>query len=471
MICYAKQKGENTVLNFGKYLEKCLKNHDISLNSAANMLGLNRGDLYHIIDSKRKLKPEAFKNLMEIIGFTAEEERKLTDLFFSSFYGEKEFERIKFIVDSLNSFGEGMKVKSQKIPDFEKSFALGDKTEILSAVKYLCEENKGEIITNYSFENKKMDTLIYALCKEGEIKSLKHIVSFIHESGPTENLRTLFSALKFFYEKQFLYYYYDEADVRDKALYPYFVVGENAAVLFNDKSGIYIDDEDVVEDVLKRAEILLSECSQLGGEMPDIFELKDTYVAAVTNGPEIYEICPIPCLMCYSDKEFFYSICKPDLPNRELLVNIANDHYTNINKLIKYNQYMTVEGLDFLFREKECLEMPSEYADRMSKETLKRLFEKLYVALENGNARILDTNKLNVPTNLQIEITANGAMVYGYIFREGQDTEKPFLVVIKDKSLMDSFKNFFDYLERGDFIYSKDTALTYISNRIVSLEY
>ena len=175
--------------------------------------------------------------------------------------------------------------------------------------------------------------------------------------------------------------------------------------------------------------------------------------------------------MCYSDKEFFYSISKPDLPNREFLVNVANDHYSNINKLVKYNQYMTVEGLDFLFKERECLEMPSEYADRMSKETLKRLFEKLRSAVESGYAWILDTNKLNAPTNLQIEITANGAMIYGYIFREGENTEKPFLVVIKDKSLMASFTNFFDYLERGDFIYSKDTAMAYVSNRIVSLDY
>ena len=467
----AKKKGEDRALNFGKYLEKCLKKHDISLNSVANTLGLNRGDLYHIIDSKRKLKPEAFKKLVESFGFMPEEERRLTDLFFSSFYGEKEFERIKFIIESLNSFNKNLEVKEQKIPDFKKNFALGGKTEILSAVKYLCENSDSEIITNYPFENKKMDALIYSMCKDGEIRSLKHIVTFLNESGPIENLRTLFCGLKFFYEQQFLYYYYENSEDGDKSLYPYFVASENGAVLYNEKSGIYIDDEDVVEDVLKRAEKMLSECEQLGSEMPNIFELKDTYVAAVTNGPEIYEICPIPCLMCYSDKEFFYSISKPDLPNREFLVNVANDHYSNINKLVKYNQYMTVEGLDFLFKERECLEMPSEYADRMSKETLKRLFEKLRSAIESGYARILDTNKLNAPTNLQIEITANGAMIYGYIFREGENTEKPFLVVIKDKSLMASFTNFFDYLERGDFIYSKDTAMAYVSNRIVSLDY
>ena len=435
------------------------------------MLGLNRGDLYHIIDSKRKLKPEAFKTLIETIGFTAVEEKRLTDLFFSSFYGEKEYERIKFIIDSLNKFSKNMAVKMPKLPDFEKSFALGDKTEILSAVKYLCENSRGEIITNYSFEHNRMDALIYALCKEGEIESLKHMVPFVHEIDPTENLKNIFAALKYFYNQQFLYFYYEGTDNANKSLYPYFVIGENCAVLYNEKSGIFIEDEDVVDDVLKRAENLLSDCSQLGTVMPDIFELKDTYVAAVTNGPEIYEICPIPCLMCYSDKEFFYSICKPEIPNREMLVNIANDHYSNINKIVKYNQYMTVEGLDFLFKEKECLEMPSEYANRMSKETLKRLFTKLYGAIEEGYARILDTNKLNVPTNLQIEITANGAMIYGYIFHEGENTEKPFLVVVKDKSMMDSLSNFFDYLDRGDFIYSKETALAYVSNRIVSLEY
>ena len=31
-----------------------------------------------------------------------------------------------------------------------------------------------------------------------------------------------------------------------KSLYPYFVASENGAVLYNEKSGIYIDDEDAV---------------------------------------------------------------------------------------------------------------------------------------------------------------------------------------------------------------------------------
>jgi hypothetical protein len=115
--------------------------------------------------------------------------------------------------------------------------------------------------------------------------------------------------------------------------------------------------------------------------------------------------------------------------------------------------------------------MPAEYADRIPKETLKKLYERLYEAVKTNDARILDTKKLNVPTNLQIEITANGALVYGYIFHEGENTEKPFLVMVDDKSLVESFRSFFDYLDRGDFIYPKEVALSYISNRIVSLDY
>lgn len=465
------ERGEVQV-EFGKYLEKCLKKHDISLNSAANMLGLNRGDLYHIIDSKRKLKPEAFKNLIESIRFTAEEERKLTKLFYVSFYGESEFEKIEFIIEKLNSFSSSLKTEEQKIGAFDKKFALSDSDEILSAVNHIIIENsEKKIVTNYPFENIKMDALFYSCCKKGEVKKFRHIVNFTNENSAKENLRVLFSALKYFYNKHFLYYYYSDMKVENNSVYPYFVVGEKSAVLFNDKNGIYICDGKAVEDIRQRAEKLVEICNRLGEEMPDIFELKDTYVAAVMNGPDIYEICPIPCLMCYTDKDFFYSICKSGLPNRDFLVNVANDHYSNINKVIRYNQYMTVEGLDFLFKERECLEMPSEYADRIPKQTLKRLFERLYEAVKQGNARILDNKKLNIPTNLQIEITASGALIYGYIFHEGETTEKPFLVVIKDKSLINSFKSLFDYLERGDFVFSKEAALAYVSNRIVSLEY
>ena len=216
---------------------------------------------------------------------------------------------------------------------------------------------------------------------------------------------------------------------------------------------------------------MLGDSSVLGGDMPGIFELKDMYVESVMGGPDIYEICPIPCLMCYSDKDFFYSICREDVPNKEFLVNVANDHYTNINNMVNYHQFMTVEGLDFLFKERECLEMPSEYADRIPKETLKRILEKMYKAVEEDNLHFINTKKLNIPTCLQIEINSSGAIINGYIFKEGEPTEKPFWTVIKNKVFIDNLKNFFDYLEKGSFFFSKETTLAYIRSRIVSLEY
>lgn len=459
-------------MDFGKYLEKCLKKRDISLNAAANMLGVNRGDLYHIIDSKRKLKPEIFKKLIETISFSDIEEKKLTKLFFESYYGAAEFQKIECFVDCLNSFGEKMKVKKINVPEFHGKFALSDSKEILSAVKFICENSESQnITTNFPFENEKLDYLIYGYCKDKTIEKLVHIISFLGDSAEIPNFKRVFAAVKYFYEKQFLYYYYSDGSEETLSVYPYFLTDGKSVVLFNNKNGIFIEDEETVESVNKRAEKMLDDCRVLGGEMPEIFELKDIYVETVMGGPDIYEICPIPCLMCYTDKDFFYSICKKDLPNREFLVNVANDHYSNINKVVNYHQYMTVDGLDFLFKERECLEMPAEYAERMPKETLKRILEKMYTAVEEGMVHFINPKKLNIPTCLQIEINSSGAIINGYIFKEGDSTEKPFWTVIKNKVFIDSLKNFFDYLEKGNFFFSKETTLAYIRNRIVSLEY
>ena len=227
-------------MDFGKYLEKCLKKRDISLNSAANMLGLNRGDLYHIIDSKRKLRPEIFKKMLETINFSDLEEKKLTKLFFESYYGESEFRKIECFIECLNGFGENMKVRKINVPEFHGKLALNDNKEILSAVKCICENSETQkIITNYPFENEKLDYLIYGFCKDKTIEKLEHIISFFIDSAEIQNYKRVFSAVKYFYEKQFLHYYYTDGKEETLSLYPYFLTDGNRVALFNDRNGIF----------------------------------------------------------------------------------------------------------------------------------------------------------------------------------------------------------------------------------------
>lgn len=459
-------------MNFGKYLELCLKKRDISLNSVANLLGLNRGDLYHVIDSKRKLKPEIFIRLINEIGFSEDEEEKLADFYFSDFYGSKEFEKIKYICKRLNGFDAELKVREDHIADFEKKFSLESEDDIFSAVLYLCENSKGQsVITNYSYESKRLDNLFYSLCRKKELKDFKHIIPFGTGGNDVYNLNLLFSSIKFLYYKQFPIYYYSDNNKEAYEPYPFYCLSDDYAVLFSENSGIFIEDKKAVAALVKRAKSFADKCHQLGEEMPNIFEVKDIYVASVLDGTEIYEICPIPCMMCYTDLDFFYSISKPEIPNRDFLAHMAYEHYSNINKTVTYNQYITVEGLDELFKNRECLEMPSEYANLIPKETLKKIFEKMYDAVKEGKMHILNPKKLHIPIDLQIEINAGGGLIYGYVFEEGKPTQKPFWIIINDKSLIDNLKYFFDYLERGNFFFGKDTALAYISNRIVSLAF
>ena len=101
---------------------------------------------------KKYLKPEIFKKLIETISFSDIEEKKLTKLFFESYYGAAEFQKVECFVDCLNSFGEKMKVKKINVPEFHGKFALSDSKEILSAVKFICENSESQnITTNFPF--------------------------------------------------------------------------------------------------------------------------------------------------------------------------------------------------------------------------------------------------------------------------------------------------------------------------------
>ena len=459
-------------MGFGKYLEACLKKRNISLNSAANMLELNRGDLYHIIEGKRKLKHDVFSRLVNVIPFSVEEIKKLNDLYFSDYYENDEYEKIRYICKKLQNVNKLFDVEDFVAEPFQKQFNLKNEAEILSAIYYLCQNSNGEkVVTNYSFLNKRVDGLFYKMCCDGILKEFCHIFAFNLVSTDIYNFEVLFTAFKYIYKKQFPIYYYSELPDEDKTAYSYFCLTKDGAVLFNENSGIFVENKQTVAQLNKKAEKIIRECKPLGAEMPDIFDRKDFYIAATSGAKSLVNFSARPCVMSFADRSFIDAICKKDVPNREYVVHMASEYYEAFNKNLNHIQFVTLEGIDLIFENRECFEIPSEYADLIPKANLRWAFEKMYEAAKENRFFIVNTKKLTVPVDFQLEITPAGAVICGYKTKTGEPTERIFVLSINDKALNHTLNCFVDYLVRADLVFSKDTTLAYLSNRIVALEY
>ena len=55
------------ILNFGEFFGECIKKSDISMNRLATLIGMNRGNLYSVVNGSRQIKSEDFMNAVRLL--------------------------------------------------------------------------------------------------------------------------------------------------------------------------------------------------------------------------------------------------------------------------------------------------------------------------------------------------------------------------------------------------------------------
>lgn len=460
-------------MTFGEYLEKCIREKNISISSLTKVTGINRGGLYSVFKGERSLKEDKLFALFENVGFSVKEEQTLTELYFSDVFGQSDFNKIKQMIHLINNLELPSKEHKECINTFSKKFSLTGKEEILSALKYILEEiGNSKVITNYSYEDKRIDNLFYGFVKNGNSEQLMHVLSFSEKSSGLHNINTVFSSLKYMYLNCFPVYKYEN---KSEQIYPYFAVTDKYALLFNDNDGIFIDEPIVINRVLGQVETMVSQCTGLGMATDDIMFIKDMYAKGLSNTEDhfndLISYCGYPCVAPFADYDLMYSITREELPEKELLVHIAYDHYQSLYKNADFTFFYSLNGLKRFAETGNVCEIPETYVTNLSKKYRLQVLNQIIESVKEEKIYLVNDEKFNIPENIEIEDYFSKVIINAFDCNKDNFAScDKFLSALNDSDIIHTFKILKEYLIRARMVYPKQYAKIYIQNIIVKLE-
>lgn len=460
-------------MKFGEYLEKCIREKNISISSLTKVTGINRGGLYSVFKGERPLKEDKLFALFENVGFSVKEEQTLTELYFSDVFGQSDFNKIKQMIHLINNLELPAKEHKEFINSFSKKFSLTGKEEILSALKYILEEiGNSKVITNYSYEDERTDNLFYGFVKSGNSEQLIHILSFSEKSSELHNINAIFSSLKYMYLNCFPFYKYQ---TKSEQIFPYFAVTDKYALLFNDYHAVFIEDPQSVKQILSKAETIASKCDSLGTVTDDVMFIKDMYAKGLSktedNFNDLISYCGYPCVAPFADYDLMYSITREELPEKELLVNIAYDHYQSLYANADFTFLYTLNGLKRFAETGNVYEIPAVYVTNLSKKYRLHVLNQIIEAVKEEKIYLVNDEKFNIPENIEIEDYFSKVIINAFDCSKNNfySCEK-FLSTLNDSDIIHTFKILKEYLIRARMVYPKQYAEIYIKNIIVKLE-
>ena len=451
------------ILNFGEFFGECIKKSDISMNRLATLIGMNRGNLYSVVNGSRQIKSEDFMNAVRLLSLAKNDADRLSDLYFSEYYGAEQFNKIKFVIRELSRFQAFQAPKDLSVEAFAGKTNLWNELQLLAALDHLIKNSESEIITNYPFESKQIDELFYANVYN------KTITGFIHIVSMKDSLSTLFSCLRFLFLQSFPYYTYEPL-YSDCSVYPYFAVGDNGAVLFDNEKGLFVCDWEAVAQIREKAQSFLEKCTQLGQLPGNIFEIKD-YYAGINSFRTASVFHRYPCITVYFYLEMFYAIARPDLENREAMVHMAYEHYRSARANVDFSSFISLDGLNRFVETGNVAEIPKSMKVPLPKEEIIRCLENIRTAVENGKMYIWDSNKISMTEGLILEnMSGNDIFVCGCRY-DSSDFFEPdvFMAMLNDPSLNKVIADVGDYMIRAELVMNKKTVLACIDTHIASL--
>ena len=457
-------------MSFGKYLEEIIRKREISINNLTKLSGVNRGKLYSVFESKRTLNLEELFALINNLGFLEIEVRNLLNLYFEEMYGKTEFSNIKFLEEVLQK--ENLKIAPDAEDEntaFVNASVVSGK-EIDAAVKYIIQNDNG-LITNFPVTDKEMDRAVFSSILKTEQKSFVHMIEFSCDANAMEIFDGIFISLKYCWHNYFPLYCYSGYRKAANVIFPYYFAGERYALLFNEENGIWIDNADTAGMIRTNAEKAASECKSFGVKPDDIMFVKDLYEKSSKSMGNAFSITYYPCLAQYVDFDFMHSITRDELPDKEMLARVAYEYYAKLFQFTEFRQITSIKGIEW-FAETGCVqEVPAAYVHNADKHQRVKVLKNLVNGIEKDELYILDEEKISILPGMEIENYHDKFVISGYdICKENFSSTDRFIISFEDRSVINVFNNFMDYIIKSQKVYSKEFSVRLVESLIVKLQ-
>lgn len=449
-------------MKFGEYLEELIRKRDLSINALSNECKINRGGLYSVFKNQRKLKSDQLFALISKLGLTAMEEIELMELYFIDLYGRADYDKINFLIDQMQNLFTVEDLSTEQ--NVKKS-------DVVDKLKSFVNENN-KVITNFSFSFMQADIIFYNAVKCSKITDFTHILFLDEKDNYRYNYGSIFKSLKYMHLLQFPYYLYTSINSLDIcSVMPYFAVGDHTAILFSKDKAIVINQPDAVKALADEAHKLMQKSKKFGTHSMDIMQIKDEYQKGLSNNITAVSISSYPCLAQFVDYETMKSAVRPELPNKDMLVELAYSHYSSIYKTMQQFDIVTENGIKRFAETGNFCEIPGDFINCVDVEHRIKILEKVIAAIEKDVFFLLDKNKITIPSGFMVEKYANKTILYFTDEeKENFSSYDKFYAEFEDMSFVKAVNLAAEYLIKSRIVTTKEYSVQFINNIIIGLK-
>lgn len=454
--------------DFGVILNEYLEKLEITQSNAAQLIGCSRSMIYSVLNGEKQLTESKFQNMLSVFNFTDEQISKLRYAYYKDKYPTGAIDRIFQICHYMAGHHE--KETSINIPVLQitsSSVSVKGKQELAGLISaIILDENVKVITTNFSFKDKTTDDAVFnALTKRKNSVDFRHIITFDSSNKSDVNIRNLFLSLRYIrHGFNPLYRYSDK--ITDDSIYPYYIITDKYVLFFNSEHscGMFITEEDIIRSTSEMAKSVLDNCSPLAQYPVDVFELKNS-VTKVSSNRISYALGNSACILPLVPEKI-ESFAADDLPNKDLLIKIAVDHYTKLSQHTG-TVLFPLSALERFAKEGKVYNFPLSWTKPMSFENRQYVLDilKKYVSGDNPKIKILHDHSVGLSDKyFSLDIFERYMSIAGSL----ADSKAPycgeFSVFIKNTNIISDFRFYIDYIRRNRIHLKPEIAAAYMDS-------
>lgn len=463
--------------DFSTLLSQHIHNKNIKVYALSQYCGLDRANMYKIINGKRKpTSLEMVTKMCHFMHLSPSEEKELKEAYQICLVGYDNYYRRKSVMDFFRNF-------YIPISSFPSSICLANpfRADEFCPLRSVEEVRQGlldMILREYQSDNGcirmliqptcsfLMDLLLSLPCHSKSI-SIEHIICFNNASDfiHTErnyNLDCLRAILPL-YGGGFSYrcfYYYNHIMAKTDAfdMFPYIIITSYCACLLSSdmKNGLVTHQKDFLKLLEKMFEDYKKQSSSLLRQMDDVFEQLSYIEEMLLENEPGYSFQMTPCLTPFLNSALLDSYIVAYMPHRQLFIETLEKY------IVSSRQAASAQPMTFIFsypgvknfletgrigEYPEDIYTPFEKGDRIY------LIKKLAHACRMPNYRMLKSSFGNSTDELYMYI----GKTKGYLMFSLPSNRSFIYLTIEEASLLTTFTDFFENMDKEMFYTNEET--------------
>ncbi len=481
---------------FSIELESLMREKDIKTYALAQYCGIDRSNMYKVINSKRTpTSEEVVVKMAEYMRLKPSERKSLLESYMVTVMGRDTFYRRKCIEEFLTAFHANtfslmrdiyvqefmsVQINKEKMLSRRGDLVTGRQlTALIQSVLTLeAQKEHGHIRLMMQPTGSNVMEMLMVLGEQKETLTIDHIFCLanadtIDAENNDYNLDSIGAIIPMFAQCRCSYYphcYYDNISAKDDRfnLMSSMIVTSDYAVIFSkkDRYGLLLDSEATIHQLSQKFDVLMEDTRLLAKKFVSLEEQLAGFPAMDFQVPG-YDFQPEGCMVPFITPEIVQKYVIPELlANKQLTENVGR-YLVNTTASVRNTPgtyLFTESGIRSFLENGRISELPFSLYRPLEPEDRISMVEGMTEFLASGKYKLL---KPNSPIELS-ELCIYASAHDGYIMVPSSGTDRIYISIC-EASILNAFTDYFENID-PKYVYTPEEGVEVLQKLIAAAD-